>query len=77
MLGGQCWVSLAGSLFNQEQTSSQPLNVKARRGPAGSEEAARLWPLPEVPDKEQIGQPCCFPAPITSPPAYSQPQEVL
>lgn len=47
--GGQCWVSLAGSLFNQEQTGSQPLNVKALRGPAGSGEAASLWPLPEAP----------------------------
>lgn len=49
VLGGQCWVSLAGSLFNQEQTGSQPLNVKALRGPAGSGEATKLCPLPEAP----------------------------
>lgn len=72
MLEGQRWVSLAGSLFNQEQTGSQPLNVKTPRGPAGSGDAARQWPLLKPQAGSSLDNDAASQLPITSLPAHSQ-----
>lgn len=72
MLGGQHWVSLAGSLFNQEQTGSQPLNGKAPRGLAGSGDTARLWPLLKPQAGSSLASDAASQLPITSLAAHSQ-----
>lgn len=66
MLGGQRWVSLAGSLFNQ------PLNGKAPRGPAGSGDAAGLWPLLKPQAGSSRASDAASQLPITSLDAHSQ-----